>query len=124
MTDEHFVNGHRVIRKENRYGVLKDHVEVPVGTSRVVVPRYIHNPMTERREDLTRLSDNGYLKHFLALYWDFTQRKSGVIDLDNAPVLSFWDEAWERIEVEDYTVMVKREPDSRFEEMVLEGADG
>lgn len=119
MTDEHFANGTRIISKENRYGAKKDYVEVPIGTSRVVVPRRIMNPETRRREDLTRLSDDGYLKHFLALWWYFNERKSGVIDLDHAPVLSFADEHYDYRPLEDHHIIVKHKPESRFEELVL-----
>lgn len=108
-----------MIRRENKYGVMKDYLEISIGTSRVIVPRHIRNPTTGRRHDLTKLSDSGYLKRFLALYWHFSERKDGVIDLDYAPVMSFGREWWELRELNDYFLAVKREPSSRFEEMVL-----
>lgn len=115
------VNGERVVRKENAYGAMKDHVRVNIGTNVLEVPRRLKNPITDRREDLTKLSDDGYLKPFLA----FRCARMGpdVVDLSDSPVLTFDDDRWEYREVDGQHVLVKREAESKLDEMVLGGND-
>lgn len=111
------VNGTAVVQKENSAGVLKDHVPVAIGTSEVESPRWRRNPLTDRTHDLTKLSDDGYLKPFLALLY-----KTGTedyVDLSSAPVLSFDADRWEWEEQDGQLVVQKREPETRFEEMVV-----
>lgn len=112
------VNGVQVWREENKHGAEKDHVQVNIGTTVVKLQRWQRNPITDRRHDLTKLSDDGYLKPFLALLHE--QSGPDVVDLGSSPVLTFDDERWEYREKEGHHVLVKREPESKFDELVLE----
>lgn len=114
---EREVNGEQVVKKENRHGAMKDHVHVDIGTAVVEVPRYIRNPLTDRREDLTRLSDDGYLKPFLAFL--YARTGPGVVDLGSSPVLTFDKDRWELKDHDGQHVLVKRESESKFDEMVI-----
>lgn len=114
------VNGEHVVKKENHCGTMKDHVRVDIGTSVVEVPRRLSNPLTDRREDLTRLSDDGYLKPFLAFL--YARTGPDVVDLSDSPILTFDKDRWEQQEQDGYHVLVKREAESKFDEMVLPNA--
>lgn len=106
-----------IIYKENRHGVERAYVRVDVGTAVLEVPQHIRNPLTERRHDLTKLSDDGYLKPFLALL--AATNTPDHINLGSAPVLTFDKDRWERREMDGQHVLVKREAETKFEEMVL-----
>lgn len=108
-----------IIRKENRYGVMKDYVRVDIGTSVVEVPRRLKNPLTDRRHDLTKLSDDGYLKPFLAHL--HASNSPDVVDLGSSPVLTFGKDRWELQETDSQHVLVKREAETEFDERVLGG---
>lgn len=112
------VNGTRVIRKENTLGVPKDYVEVSIGTTVVEVRRRLRNPLTDRREDLTKLSDDGYLKQFLALLHH--TESSHTINLDESPVLSFDADRWQHRRTEGQHVLLKQEAESKLGDRVLE----
>lgn len=111
------MNGEEVFRQENRHGTIKDYLQVDIGTSVVEVPRYIRNPLTDRRHDLTKLSEDGYLKPFLAL--QHASNSSDVIDLGSTPVLTFDKDRWELRDNEGQHVLAKRDPESRYGEVVL-----
>lgn len=111
------INGTGVFKRENRHGVPKDHVQVDIGTTVVECPRRLRNPITERTEDLTQLSDNGYLKPFLAL--EYASNSPDHIDLGSSPILSFGPDRWEWQEQDGRLVVQKREAETRFEEMVI-----
>ncbi len=111
----------RVVMKEGRFGVEKPHVRVGFGTAVLEVPVRIRNPSTERRHDLRNLSDDGYLKPFLALYHHFTNRSEDIINVGSAPVLTFDRDRFEYREMDGQHVLVKRDAETKFEEMVLDG---
>lgn len=69
---------------------------------------------------MTKLSDDGYLKRFLAV---LTKLHQDTIDLSNAPVLSFDEERWEIDHEEGRVTLQKREPESQYGEAVLGGDD-
>lgn len=112
------VNGTQVWREENKHGVRKDHVQVDIGTTLVELQRRQYNPLTDRTHDLTKLSDDGYLKKFLALLHE--QGNPDVVDLGSSPVLTFDSERWEYREVDGQHVLVKREAETKLDELVLE----
>lgn len=113
-----------VVMKENRFGVEKPHVRVAFGTTVLEVPAKIRNPTTERRHDLRNLSDDGYLKPFLALYYHFANRSEDIINLGSAPVLTLSKDRFEYQEMDEGHVLVKRQAETKFEEMVLEDLQG
>lgn len=115
MCDE---DGNGIVRKENHHGVKKDYVPVTVGTREIEVPRRYRNPITERRHDLTNLSDDGYLKPFLALHYAINQ---DTINPAKSPVLSFDKDRWELRETGGQNVLVKREAESELGERVIGG---
>lgn len=108
----------QVFQKENRHGVEKDYVRVDLGTQVIECPRYLHNPITERRHDLTKLSDDGYLKPFLAMQYAYNT--PDVVDLASSPYLTFDEERWEMTQMDGHIVLTKREPETAFDEMVLD----
>lgn len=107
-----------IVRKENRYGVEKDFIRMSLGTNIITVPRKIKNPITDRREDLKKLSDDGYLKPFLAIY--YKTNSPNIVNLEKSPVLTFDKEKWEIKETEDNFVISKKESESNFGEKILE----
>lgn len=114
--EQRTVNGTPVFKKENKHGVVKDHVRVSVGTEVFEVRRHLRNPITDRREDLTRLSDDGYLKPFLAVY--HAAESPDVVDLGNAPVLTLDTDRWEYREEAGQHALVKRDPESAFGDLL------
>lgn len=121
-TDEQrMVNGTPVFKKENKHGVPKDHVQVAIGTEVFEVRRHLRNPVTDRREDLTRLSDDRYLKQFLAVY--HAADSPHVIDLESAPVMAFDTDRWECREKAGQHLLVKRGPKGAFGKMILDEAE-
>lgn len=109
----------KIIQKENEHGIEKDYVQVDIGTTVVEVPRRLRNPLTERTHDVTKLSDDGYLKPFLAHL--HASNSPDVIDVGSAPVLTFDKDRWEFEEKDGQLVLKKRDAESTFGEMVLEG---
>lgn len=111
-----------IVRKENSYGIMKDYIKVSIGTTVVEVPRHIRNPINEERCDLAKLSDDGYLKPFLATHYHTTH--ANVVDLDSSPIASFDKDKWELVEREQSYVVRKKEPETKFDEAVMESWDG
>lgn len=120
MADEpREVNGTRVFRRENRFGLMKDVVRVDIGTTVVECPRRLRNPLTDRRHDLTELSDDGYLKKFLAL--QFAYASPDIVDLGSSPVLTFDRDRWEEANGPESSItLVKQEAETPLDEMVLD----
>jgi len=116
------VDGEPLFKKENKHGVLKEYVRVTVGTQVFEVRRHLRNPITDRREDLARLSDDGYLKPFLAVYHaaDSPDR----IDLGSAPVITLDTGRWEYREEAGQHLLFKREAESALGELLNEAEDG
>lgn len=112
------VNGEQVYEKEMDNGAMTDYVKVSIGTVVLTVPRHIRNPVTNRRIDLTKVSDNGYLKKFLAL--TVKMNSDNLIDLRNSPVLSFDKDKWELEERDAGYLLFNEEPDGGLGEMLLE----
>lgn len=106
-----------VFQIENKHGIPKDHVRVEVGTRVITCRRRQRNPITERRHDLTKLSDDGYLKPFLALKSKLSQ---DTIDLRTTPILTFDKDRWDFEEKEGTVVITKREPESQYGEFLLD----
>lgn len=113
------INGTPVEWRENAFGAMKCYVKVPFGGTRILtVPRHIVNPFTDRRHDLTKLSDDSYLKPMLAL--KAATNSSDHINLRESPVLTFGKDRWEMREQDGQYIVVKREPESKFGEKLLE----
>jgi hypothetical protein len=96
---------------------MKDRVLTDIGTTVVETPKRIKNPVTERTEDLTNLSKDGYCRRFLALL--SASDSPDVIDLSSSPVLTFDKDRWEIGENDGNVVLVKREAESKFDEHIL-----
>ena len=93
-------------------------VETCLGTTVVETPKRINNPITERTEDLTNLSKNGYCRRFLALL--SATGGPDVVDLNSSPVATFDKDRWEFRETDGNFVLVKRNAETKFDEKVLE----
>lgn len=93
-------------------------VETCLGTTVVETPKRINNPITERTEDLTNLSKDGYCRRFLALL--SATDGPDVVDLNSSPVATFDKDRWEFRETDGNFVLVKRNPETKFTEKVLE----
>jgi len=119
--EQRMVNGTSVFKKENKHGVLKDHVQVTVGTEVFEVRRHLRDPITDRREDLTRLSDDGYLKPFLAVY--HAADSPDVIHLGKVPILTLDTDRWEHREEPGQHLLVKREAESAIGELLNAAED-
>jgi hypothetical protein len=107
-----------VVRKENKYGVMKDHVRTDIGTTVITTPKRLWNPITEQTEDLTKLSADGYCRRFLAML--SASDSPDVVDLGNSPILTFDKDRWEMREQDGQYVVVKRDAESEFGERLLE----
>lgn len=107
-----------IVRKENRYGIMKDYVRTDIGTTVLTTRKRINNPVTGRTEDLTSLSADGYCRRFLALL--SASNSPDVVDMGSAPILTFGKDRWELQEEDDQFVIVKREAESEIGELVLE----
>lgn len=118
VVDTYEANGETVIVKENKHGVEKGFVEVAVSETQIVeVRRRIKNPLTGRRHDLTKLSDDGYLKPFLAVQG---QLNSHVVDLSRSPVLCLDKGRWELEERDGQYVAVNQRAEGRFSDMLFD----
>ena len=107
-----------IIEKENSAGVMKQYIKVQIGTSIIEVPRYILNPLNNNREDLKNLSDNGYIKPFLALHYH--TRSNDLINLKQSPYLSFDKNEWLLTQSENHYIIKKKNPESKFDEIILD----
>lgn len=107
-----------IVIRENRFGVEKEYVRVNIGTSVVTVPKRVRNPVTERTENLAKLSDDGYCQKFLALL--AAQKGPAVINLKQSPVLSFDTDRWAFEQRDGQILLTKRESESALDEMVLD----
>jgi len=93
-------------------------VETYIGTTAVETPARVYNPTTEKYQDLRKLSEDGYCRQFLAL-WSHMD-SCGTIDVDSAPVLTFDKDRFEMQETDGQYVLVKRDAESSFGEMLLD----
>ena len=93
-------------------------VETRLGTTVVETPKRVKNPITERTEDLTNLSKDGYCRRFLALL--SATGGPDVVDLNSSPVATFNKDRWEFRETDGNFVLVKRNAETKFDEKVLE----
>jgi len=92
-------------------------VETNIGTTVVETPARVFNPTTEKYQDLRNLSEDGYCRQFLALRSHMDS--CSTIDVDSAPVLTFDKDRFEMQETDGQYVLVKRESEGQFGEMVL-----
>lgn len=95
----------------------RDTVETTIGTMVVETPKRIKNPTTGQYQDLTKLSEDGYCRYFLALLSHMDSVDT--ISVDEAPVLTFGKDRWELRETDENHVLVKREAESEFGERVI-----
>lgn len=116
-SDDNASSGRDTIRKENRHGVEKDYVRVDIGTTVLEVPKRLTNPITERTHDLTNLSDDGYLKPFLAHL--HASNSPDVVDLGSSPVLTFDKDRWKFEDRDGIVVIRKREAETPLDGMVM-----
>lgn len=98
---------------------MSDQVETRLGTTVVETPRRVHNPVTERTEDLSKLSEDGYCRRFLALL----SHTDGchTVDFSSTPVATFDKDKWGLEERDNQFVLTKKEAESEFGKMLLEG---
>jgi hypothetical protein len=92
-------------------------VETCLGTTVVETPKRINNPITERTENLTNLSKDGYCRRFLALL--SATGGPNVVNLNSSPVATFDKDRWELRETDGNFVLVKRNAETKIDEMVL-----
>jgi len=92
-------------------------VRTDIGTTVVVTPKRVQNPVTERTEDLTNLSADGYCRRFLALL--AATNTPDHVDVGSSPVLTFDKSRWELRETDGQHVLVKREAETKFDGKVL-----
>lgn len=111
----------KTIHKKNKFGVVKEYVQVSIGTKIIEVPRRYRNPVTDRRHDLTKLSDDGYLKCFLAL--DYIM-KEDMINLRSSPYLTFSKDKWELTQKDGHYILEKQIKESKLDNIVLENTNG
>jgi hypothetical protein len=92
-------------------------VETCIGTTVVDTPKRVYNPVNDEYRDLTKLSEDGYLRRFLALRSHMDS--CDTIDLDSSPVLSFGKDKWELEEQSGEYVVVKKQPESDFGKLLM-----
>lgn len=95
----------------------RETVETDIGTTVVETPKHVTNPVTDRREDMTRLSEDGYCRKFIAL--EYASNSPDHVDLGSSPVLHFDKDRWELRELDGSYVLVKRDPESELDDLVL-----
>lgn len=99
---------------------IKHPIETHIGTSVVTTSKHVVNPKTGKYQDMSKLSPDGYCRKFLALHQ--RMERASLIDVSNAPILTFPKDKWELRDDEDCHILVKRDPETRHEEQVL-GSD-
>lgn len=100
---------------------LRDTVETVVGSMVLETPKRVYNPVSDEYRDMRQLSEDGYCRRFLAVL--SAMNSVDTINVDESPVLTFDTDRWELRESEGQIVLVKREPEARFEELVLDASD-
>lgn len=99
----------------------EDACTTDIGTTVIEHPRRLLNPTSGEYRDVTNLSEDGYLRRFLAMHHAAT--RPGTVNVDDAPVLTFDLDRW-AVDERDGTVWVrKRDAETPLGELVLEGAD-
>lgn len=91
-----------------------------IGTVVIEHPRRLKNPIHDESRDMTNLAEDGYLRRFLAVL--YAANSPDHVDLSSSPVCAFDKDRWELEEQDGQYVLVKREPESRFDELVMEGS--
>lgn len=99
MSDNSGVNAYR---EENKHGIKKTRLEVPIGTTVLNVPKSVYNPTTGKHQDLTALSEDGYRLKFLAVWAYFNNQNT--VNLSEAPVLTLDKDKWEFEETDGHIV--------------------
>jgi len=107
------------VRESTQPMTNKDTVETTVGSKVVETPKRIYNPVRKKRQDLTKLSEDGYCRRFLALKYALENRDP----FENSPVFTFDTDRWEIEERNGTYVVTKKEAESEFDEMVLKYVD-
>lgn len=79
---------------------------------------WVYNPVTGTNERVDQLPEDGYKRRFLELL-DHIE-SNDVYDLGSSPVLTFDKERWTMEEQEGTFVVVKREAETRLDELVLD----
>lgn len=93
-----------------------------VGTAEIEMPTYYRNPVTDSRERISDLSEDGYCRKFLAMHYLAT--RPSTVNLDSFPVATFDKENWELEEQENQFVLVKKSTDTPLDELVLDNDRG
>ena len=100
------------------YSMAHDTVETELGTTVVETPKRVYNPINDEYRDLTKLSEDGYCRRFLALRSHMNSVDT--INVDSAPVLSFDKDRFELQETDDHYFLVKKEGESEFGQRIIE----
>lgn len=97
-------------------------VETTIGTAVVETPRRLYNPTTDQYQDLTKLSEDGYCRKFLAMLY---AQNGGVntINLTWSPVNTFAKGLWEYKEGGEYHILKKRRAEYELDEIVMGDSD-
>lgn len=95
----------------------REEVETVVGTMVLRTPRYLRNPVTNKRVDMTSLSTDGYCRRFLATLVSASNQNT--INFSKTPVATFSKDKWELRETDGSYVVVKRDAESEYGERVL-----
>lgn len=112
-----------MIKIESDYDGSRGTVETQIGTAVVETPKRLYNPVTGQYQRMDRLSEDGYCRRFLAMLYAQTGGCNRV-NLNSSPVATFDKDKWRVEETDGTHVLVKREADSRFDELMLGETDG
>ena len=101
---------------------MREIVETRIGTSVIETPKRLYNPVTEKYVRMENLSEDGYCRKFLAMLYS---QNGGVnkVNLSSSPVCTFDKDKWKLQEQEGQFVMVKKEAETAFDELVMNEAD-
>jgi hypothetical protein len=99
----------------------EDAYSTDIGTKVIEHPRRLLNPTSGEYRDVTNLSEDGYLRRFLAMHYAAT--RVGTINVDDSPVLAFDTDRWAVDEREGTVWVRKRDAETPLGELLLAGAD-
>jgi hypothetical protein len=97
---------------------MRSTIETQIGTTIVESSKRVFNPIKGEHQDLSKLSEEGYCRRFLAVLSAYNS--PSVVDLDSSPIVTFDKSRWKLSEDDGHYIIEKREPETDLDEMVMD----
>lgn len=88
---------------------MSETVQTRVGTSVVTTPSRVYNPVNDTYEKMDSLSQDGYKRLFLAIHHETND--TGLININEAEMLSFDKDKWDLLDDDTSHVVVLKDAD-------------